>query len=130
MLRKDGTFAEAEVSTKAFHDGQYRCVLNDVTEQRHAQAQLLLADRLTSLGRMASGIAHEMNNPLAYVVLNLQQIARRLEALPGTVPTRATIDELEDVTRDAIEGADRVRRIVRTLGAFGRGDEERMGRST
>ncbi|HEY2516095.1 MAG TPA: ATP-binding protein [Polyangiaceae bacterium] len=124
MLRRDGTIIEVEVSTKAFEDGHYRCVLNDVTERRRAQGQLLLADRLTSIGRLASGVAHEVNNPLAYVMLNLELLQRKLAALPEEA--REAVGDVPAVMRDVLGGVDRVRRIVRLLSAFGRGDEERI----
>ena len=124
MLRRDGSVVEVEVSTKAFDDGNYRCVLNDVTERRRAQAQLLLADRLTSIGRLASGVAHEVNNPLAYVMLNLELLQRKMATLPGE--TQEAVGDVPAVMRDVLGGVDRVRRIVRLLSAFGRGDEERI----
>jgi PAS domain S-box-containing protein len=84
------------------------------------QSQLLHADRLTALGRLAGGVAHEINNPMAYVLLNLELAARKLEELPPSsevASIRAAIDESRD-------GTERVRRIVRGLGAFSRVDED------
>ena len=124
ILRRDGSVVEVEVSTKAFDDGNYRCVLNDVTERRRAQTQLLLADRLTSIGRLASGVAHEVNNPLAYVMLNLELLQRKIATLPEEA--QEAVGDVATVMRDVLGGVDRVRRIVRLLSAFGRGDEERI----
>ena len=84
------------------------------------QAQLLQSDRLAALGRLAGGVAHEINNPLAYVVLNLELATRKLAALEpsaAVLSIRAAVDESRD-------GTERVRRIVRGLGAFSRGDDE------
>jgi PAS domain S-box-containing protein len=124
--RKDGTQFPGEVSTKALVDGSFQCVIRDVTERKQLEAQFLLADRMTSLGRLASGVAHELNNPLAYVMLNLELLARKLGELTGSASLE-TRDLLAHATADARDGADRMRRIVRTMSAFGRGDEEKTG---
>src|SRR5258708_34276997 len=50
-------------------------------EHRELQARLAQTDRLTSLGTLAAGVAHEINNPLAYVLLNVTFVAERLPAL-------------------------------------------------
>jgi len=44
------------------------CVLHDVTESRRLQEQLLQSEKLVALGELTSGVAHELNNPLATVV--------------------------------------------------------------
>jgi PAS domain S-box-containing protein len=95
----------------------------DVTERRALQAQLLLADRMASLGTLAAGVAHEINNPLAFTVANLGfalEEAGRL-ATPNS--------ELEQALAEAQQGAARVRDIVRDLKSFSRDDEHRRGRA-
>src|SRR5215475_8984291 len=54
----------------------------DVTERKRMRAKLLVSDRMASLGTLAAGIAHEINNPLAYVTGNLEAAAESLKA-PG-----------------------------------------------
>ena len=49
-------------------DGRRLCVLHDVTESRRLQEQLLQSEKLAALGELTSGVAHELNNPLATVV--------------------------------------------------------------
>jgi signal transduction histidine kinase len=51
------------------------------SEHRELQARLAQTDRLTSLGTLAVGVAHEINNPLAYVLLNLGYVAEELPRL-------------------------------------------------
>lgn len=98
----------------------------DVTEQRDLHARLVAADRAASLGTLASGVAHEINNPLAYVAANLTYLGRELTALRESTAT-ADWTELEGALAEAREGADRVRRIVQDLKTFSRSDEDASG---
>jgi PAS domain S-box-containing protein len=93
----------------------------DVTERRALQAQLLLADRMASLGTLAAGMAHEINNPLAFTVANLGFALEEARRLP------APDAELEQALAEAQEGAARVRDIVRDLKSFSRDDEDGRG---
>ncbi len=54
-------------------------VARDITEQREAETRLIMSERLASLGQMASGIAHEINNPLASIAGCSEGILTRLE---------------------------------------------------
>jgi PAS domain S-box-containing protein len=115
-------------------------VMTDLTEQRRQsaaiaaeraqmQARLLLADRMSSLGTLAAGVAHEINNPLAYLIASLELVSKRLPELAGPAlrlggePTEWLRRQLDR----ALEGAERVRLIVRDLKSFSRADDETMG---
>src|SRR5436190_23851666 len=67
---------------------------------RAARQRLAAADRMAALGTLASGIAHEINNPLTYVIANLQTLAERLPASPDK-----TMRELSEAVADALGGA-------------------------
>jgi PAS domain S-box-containing protein len=114
-------------------------VMTDLTEQRRQsaaiaeeraqmQTRLHLADRMSSLGTLAAGVAHEINNPLAYLIASLELMSKRLpelcspEAGLGSDPTEWLGRQLNR----AQEGAERVRLIVRGLKAFSRADDEIM----
>ena len=74
LVRRDGKTRVAElVSLPLLFDGAPAVVsiARDVTDQRQFQARLTLADQLASVGTLAAGIAHEINNPLAFVISNL-----------------------------------------------------------
>jgi PAS domain S-box-containing protein len=92
----------------------------DVTERKRMEIKLLEADRLTALGVLSAGVAHEINNPLAYVLLNLEYLKRELPKVASD-PTR--IESLMVRVQDACHGADRVASIVRDLRTFARGEE-------
>ncbi|OFX20583.1 MAG: hypothetical protein A2V77_21755 [Anaeromyxobacter sp. RBG_16_69_14] len=106
-----------------------------LAELRRTQEQLVVADRRVSVGRLAAGVAHEVNNPLAYVRANLEFIASSLTPL---VQPRAAGDEpggredsLERVKQalaEACQGADRIRQIVHGLKSFSRDDDGRRER--
>jgi two-component system, cell cycle sensor histidine kinase and response regulator CckA len=84
------------------------------------QAQLLQSDRLAALGRLAGGVAHEINNPMAYVGLNLELAARKL----ATLAPSPEVSAIQAAIAESRDGSERVRRIVRGLGAFSRADDE------
>ncbi|MDC0711346.1 ATP-binding protein [Stigmatella sp. ncwal1] len=89
--------------------------LSDSLMQLQAtQAQLLFADRLAAMGRLAAGVGHEINNPLAYVISNINYVHRELGLMPGS-PSPETQRELLAAIADAQEGAERVRLIVQDL---------------
>jgi PAS domain S-box-containing protein len=87
----------------------------DATEHKQITARLMMADRMVSVGTLAAGVAHEINNPLAYVIANLGF----LETALGAPEQRG---EVEAALREAQEGAERVRLIVRDLKTFSRDD--------
>jgi PAS domain S-box-containing protein len=101
--------------------------ISDVTERNRLRASLALADRMASVGTLAAGVAHEMNNPLTYVTANLahaRDLIRR-SAAPGDAPFEVSslVEQLRGAVDDALQGADRVARIVKDLKTFSRDDE-------
>jgi nitrogen-specific signal transduction histidine kinase/CheY-like chemotaxis protein len=94
----------------------------DISAQKNLEAQLAFSDRMVSIGTLAAGVAHEINNPLASLVGNLELARERLAGLPGDVR-----EELAVGLADAQEAAERVTRIVRDLKSFSRAEDERLG---
>jgi len=132
--RKDGTPVEIE-ATLVVRKGPggkflgYIGVNRDVTARRGAEAELrrvrerlALADRMASVGRLAAGVAHEINNPLAYVLSSLAAAEEDAAALGGEAAPA-----LREALRDARDGAERVRRIVGDLKSLSRPDEAARG---
>jgi signal transduction histidine kinase len=91
-------------------------------EVREMQQHQMLAERLTSIGRLAAGVAHEINTPLASVIANLALVGEEL-----STPSGPHLGQVAEMLCDAREAAERVRVIVRDLKTFSRGDEESMG---
>ncbi len=117
----------------------------DITERKKLEAGLAQADRMASMGMLAAGVAHEINNPLAYVLANLETLALDLPKLVELARWCATaiaeqqgqaalaghdagllrpgaLEELLEGARDALEGTRRIRKISQGLGTFARAE--------
>ena len=79
------------------------------TQARQHQAEVAHAARLTTLGGMAAGLAHELNQPLAAVVSYARGCARRLES--GEIPKAALLEVLEEISAQALRAGEVLRRI-------------------
>jgi PAS domain S-box-containing protein len=89
LVRPDGKPFWARLDATVARDGATgpplgRLTMSDITERRQAEAiqrqtqeQLVMASRLASLGRLASGVAHEINNPLTVVIGGAQMLMER-----------------------------------------------------
>ncbi len=129
---KDGSIRW--LSWRAFvhaQEGLTYATARDITEFKKLQAQLQLADRMASLGTLAAGVAHEINNPLAFLMANVTFAIDELRVLCATadeVGTDARVAQrLEGVIEaldEAREGGQRVRRIVRDLKMFSHAENE------
>jgi PAS domain S-box-containing protein len=125
LLCKDRTIKEMESSTRAIqYEGETAvlAIVRDITErnqaeirQRRTQEQLILASRLASLGRLASGVAHEINNPLSTVIGYSQLLMEK------DVP-----DDIKEELQAINDCARRVAGVVKGLLAFGH--QNRLGR--
>ena len=92
-------------------------VCRDLTERKRMERQLMFADRMVSVGTLAAGVAHEINNPMAYVLSNLRFLAEEVHELENVLPSDR-MAALSDLLAQAEDGAERVRLIVRDLKTF------------
>jgi CheY-like chemotaxis protein len=104
------------------------------------EAQLLLADRMASMGMLAAAVVHELNNPLGYTIANVIFALEELRALEADLVigegdssrdmaarlarARASVRTIVDALREAREGGDRARLIVRDLRTFSRVEDD------
>ncbi len=119
MRHPDGTVSGAVV------------VFRDMTAEKQAkeeheqlQRQLIFADRMASVGTLAAGVAHEINNPLAYVMANLEILVEEMKP-DHSVPT-AQLAEWAELAVESHDGAERIKKIVRELKTFSRAEEQRL----
>jgi signal transduction histidine kinase len=103
-------------------------------ERKKMHEQLLISDRMVSIGLLAAGVAHEINNPLAILVANLELATEQLALMMQQEAARGADNakcasaissaEVTQLVRDAQEAAERVRLIVHDLKNFSRAHDE------
>jgi CheY-like chemotaxis protein len=86
-----------------------------------SEERLRTADRMDSLGTLAAGIAHEINNPLTYVMGNFQLVRERVEEALGSEA------DLADAMDDVMHGLDRIRSLVLDLRTFSFAGHDSIG---
>ena len=126
IQRANGTWARVINRGVFVRDANERLVrvvgaVEDRTEREEMRVRLALSDRMASVGTLVAGVAHEINNPLAYVIANLDFAREELRAALGPGPM---VDPLTQALDEAREGAERMRLIVRDLKLFSRKDDE------
>ncbi len=93
--------------------------------QAEMEASLLRADRLATVGTLAAGVAHEVNNPLTYLLANLELMKADLELVHASASEHASDwANIQAELADATEGAQRIEKIMRELKLFVRERDE------
>jgi two-component system NtrC family sensor kinase len=98
----------------------------DITDKWRLEQQFIQNERLASMGALAAGIAHEINNPTAYVLSNLtylqecrDELEETLSSMPGLPPrVGETLEEVKDILSESLAGGRRIRDIVRDMRFF------------
>jgi PAS domain S-box-containing protein len=106
-------------------DGELNGILavsNDVSEIRRLQERTIQADRVMALGTLAASVAHEINNPLTYVLSYLEELEISLAGLDGGKVGERARRALEPVKK----GVERIATITRDLRTFSRPDDLRL----
>jgi PAS domain S-box-containing protein len=120
----------------------YLCVISDVTENTHMeeqaniiQARLIQANKMTSLGVLVTGIAHEINNPNNYILASAEILTRAWKDIRiilseydkkhqdfklGGIPYKTMQHEIQELLDNITTGSQRIRDVVNTLKDFSR----------
>jgi PAS domain S-box-containing protein len=98
-------------------EGEVLGTLTDLTELRQMQTRLRQSDRLATLGMLVPGFAHEMNNPLAFMMANLDFLLQSMGDVAGSASTDQVADWREAVG-EVREGAERLRKLIGHLRDF------------
>ncbi|MDP3279091.1 MAG: ATP-binding protein [Deltaproteobacteria bacterium] len=104
-------------------------IADDVTEELETRKQLVHTDRLASLGTLAAGVAHEINNPSTFILLGTQQLSRLLAQTQAqsreSTPALDTLNaRMTEIVADLSEGVQRITQIVGELRLFARIPED------
>ena len=108
-------------------------VVRDLREIVSLRSRLASSGRLVAVGQLAAGIAHEINNPVAYVGANLRLLRQHWEQLgaalakPRGPAASGALEEGPELLEEACDGLDRVAAIVRDVGGFTGGDGPQRG---
>ena len=95
-------------------------LVRDLTEEKKTEALIRRIDRVTALGQLSAGIAHEIRNPLASISFNVQLLAKRLTDTP----------EAAGLIHDTRAGIDRIRSLVQSMLDFARPAPPRLQRGS
>lgn len=124
----------------------------DITERNKLRAQALLSDRLATVGTLAAGVAHEVNNPISWILENLRFLKKHTDELKLIVQKLGVIEHemddekkilelnaffsemksqekifsFEEMINETLHGAERIRDIVRDLKGFARIDKSEV----
>jgi PAS domain S-box-containing protein len=137
MLSRGGEpvdFESSSISIQFEGKPAVMAVLRDITLQKQMQNNAVLNEKLATVGTLAAGIAHEINNPLTYVLANLVFLRENLDELKHQMEEKGHADaeypkifkEMHEELTESRHGGERIRNIVRGLKSFVRSDEDEV----
>jgi two-component system NtrC family sensor kinase len=134
LERASGERIPVAVSTSPLHDKKGLAVgivlaVDDLREVVGLRNRLLTSARLAAVGELAAGIAHEINNPMAFVRANLGELQRtwaelgkQLEGIADAQDATQLLSEGTELIEESLEGVERTASIVRDVRSFAHGE--------
>jgi signal transduction histidine kinase len=99
-------------------------------ELRETQNQLMQSEKMSSLGQLVAGVAHELNNPIGFVHANLQLLDEYIDKLVAAERSGGDVSSVREVITKllgrSLEGTERVKQIVQNLRTFSRMDQAEL----
>ncbi len=127
QLRDGARPAELHLQRLCWGDEELIYALLEVPRAAATAEGLLQTERMASMGALAAGVAHEIKNPLTWVLGNLTVVSAELADLQQALPQRAEqLAELRAALGEAQDGASRVANIIQDLNTFARADESSL----
>lgn len=112
------------ISLKEIHFLQSMAnVLGSAVERRQLESRLRTSDRLASVGALAAGVAHEINNPMSFVITNLDLMA---SLLSSSTSNTVDVSQMLEMISQAQHGAERVRMVVKDLKTFSSSSDDKL----
>lgn len=127
MKAKDGTRIPVEIRSFSIYndDGQFArtfSILRDIREIKQLQNSLVHAGRLAAIGELASGVAHDINNPLTVILLSIEMIAKEL--LVNSSENPPDTSRMLAFTHNCKKASESIQKLVDHLRIFSRGMAE------
>ncbi len=117
-----------ELNTKEIEAAQARAAHELLDARTRMEAQITQSARLSAIGAMASGVAHEVNSPLGFILANLSFVTTEVAALAqetsGSSERLELLADVQAALAEAIGGVERVRNVVSELQNFSHVDQE------
>lgn len=122
LQRQNEALKASEARYRELSDQLQQQVNEQVAVIRQTQQELYESARLRSVGHLAAGVAHEINNPVGFISSNLRvardYVDNLAPLLPETADNRELLGDFTDLLNESIEGTDRIARIVADLKTF------------
>ncbi|MBL3558451.1 MULTISPECIES: sensor histidine kinase [Marinobacter] len=122
LQKQNEALKASEARYRALSDQLQEQVDEQVTVIKQAQMDLYESARLRSVGQLAAGVAHEINNPIGFISSNLKVAGEYVndlrEVVPDTRQNRELLDDFTDLLGESSDGARRIASIVSDLKTF------------
>lgn len=130
ILQPSGAIRDVEFSSVCVEtqsDTLYLSVIDDITEKHQILERSLLAHKMSTIGTLTLGIIHEINNPLIWLLSNLQFIKEKIKTFPAQdIKSHQLMASFSQYTDESIEGAQKIAQIIHDLKGFSHVEDKKI----